>query len=93
MPGDRFRSMLPEAEEVIGKFAVVAARIAKQVADQAGKPDQLELQFGVKFSAQGKIVLGSASAEGNISVKVIYGSAARVEFEAQDSVDVKDVVE
>ncbi|NBE99988.1 hypothetical protein FE391_41690 [Nonomuraea sp. KC401] len=70
----RTKEMFGRAQEVIGQMAVSALEIKDRVAQHSRKPDQIEIQFGIKFSAQGNIILASASAEASLTVKVVYGA-------------------
>ena len=43
-----------------------------QLSEQAVRPDQVEVTFGLKFSAQGNVVLAGASGEATLEVKLSY---------------------
>jgi hypothetical protein len=73
---ERIEDMFTRAQAVIEQVAVSAAEIRGRVASRTEEPDQLEIQFGVKFSAQGQIVIASANAEASLSVKVVYNGTA-----------------
>ena len=64
------------AQHAIEEVAVSAARTVGRVAERAGRPDQMEVEFGVKVSAKGDVVLVGTAAEASLKVKIIYGSAA-----------------
>ncbi|MCW3839161.1 CU044_2847 family protein [Micromonospora yasonensis] len=74
--GARIQGLLDQAELVIEHVARVAIRSSQGLARQAARPSQIEVQFGVKFSAQGNIILARGSGEATLAVKVVYGSAA-----------------
>ena len=43
-----------------------------QMSERAVRPDQVEVTFGLKFSAQGNVVLAGASGEATLEVKLSY---------------------
>ena len=47
-----------------------------QLSEQAVRPDQVEGTFGLKFSAQGNVVLAGASGEATLEVKLSYTRGA-----------------
>ncbi|MEU8813841.1 CU044_2847 family protein [Actinoplanes sp. NPDC048796] len=65
--------VLENANAVVERMAVAAARTAQRVTRRVGSPEQVEVQFGIKFSTQGTVILASANAEASLNVKVIYG--------------------
>ncbi len=42
------------------------------ISDRAVRPDQVEVTFGLKFSAHGNVVLAGASGEATLEVKLSY---------------------
>jgi hypothetical protein len=64
-----------EAERAIVE---IAGRLAGTVADlgrRGTRPDHVEVQFGLKFSAQGTVIVAGASAEASLQVTVKYDRA------------------
>lgn len=71
-PVAKLQGMFTRAEAVIEQLALTAVRIGERVAAQSARPDEVEVQFGLKFSATGDIVIASAGAEASLGVKVVY---------------------
>lgn len=67
------QDMFARAQEVIQQVALSVVELREGLAAHARTPDQIELQFGIKFTAKGNIVLAGAGIESSIAVKVIYG--------------------
>ncbi|MFB4304375.1 CU044_2847 family protein [Actinomadura sp. NTSP31] len=72
-PIDQVQDMFGRAQEVIWQLALSAVEIREKLTVHARPPDQIELQFGIKFTAKGNIVLAGAGVESSLAVKVIYG--------------------
>ncbi|MFF3671321.1 CU044_2847 family protein [Microtetraspora malaysiensis] len=72
----RTKEMFGRAQEVIEQVAISANEIRERISKHARKPDQIEVQFGLKFSAQGHIIVASASLESSLTVKIVYGNTA-----------------
>jgi hypothetical protein len=53
-------------------IAASMAEVVERTAARAACPDQLELSFGLKVSAQGNVIVVGASAEATLQVKVAY---------------------
>ena len=64
------------AQEAVEEIAVSTARTVGRVARRAGDPDQVEVEFGVKVSAKGDVILAGASADASLKVKIVYGAGA-----------------
>src|SRR5262249_11309216 len=70
------------AQKVLGAFETVKDTIVdmavstKEVIDKtparAVRPDHMEVQFGLKVSAQGNVIVAGASASASITVKLTY---------------------
>lgn len=69
---ERVQEMFSRAQDVIQQVALSVVEIREKLAAHARSPDQIELQFGIKFTAQGNIVLSQAGIESSIAVKVVY---------------------
>lgn len=72
---EQVRQMFARAQAVIEQMAVSAVELGERIAARARKPDQLEVQFGLKFSASGHVVLASAATEASLNVKIVYDGA------------------
>ncbi|MFC0623263.1 CU044_2847 family protein [Kribbella deserti] len=71
-PVEKLQGMFTRAEAVIEQLALTAVQIGERVAAQSARPDEIEVQFGLKFSATGDIVIASAGAEASLGVRVVY---------------------
>jgi hypothetical protein len=60
-----------QAEEAIVSVAVTVAGSLSRMADQA-RPDRLEVEFGLRFSAHGDVVVAAASGEATLRVLMGY---------------------
>ena len=58
-------------EAIVGVASSVVAAI-EHAAAQAARPDRLEVEFGVKFSAQGNVIVAGLAAESTLRVTLIY---------------------
>ena len=71
----RVAGAFDEAERAIVE---IAGRLAGTVADlgkRGTRPDHVQVQFGLKFSAQGTIIVAGATAEASLQVTVTYDRA------------------
>ena len=74
-PGDAAQKVLGAFETVkdtIVDMAVSTKEVIDKTVDRAVRPDHLEIQFGLKVSAQGNVIVAGASAEASITVKLTY---------------------
>lgn len=69
---EKLQDMFARAEDVIEQLALSAVQIGKRVAAQSAGPDEVEVQFGLKFSTTGDIVIASVGAEASLGVKIVY---------------------
>ncbi|MBO4273001.1 hypothetical protein GSF24_20575 [Microbispora triticiradicis] len=53
-------------------MAATTAGIVEKLAAQAAEPASIELEFGLKFTAQGSIVMAGVAAEASLTIKVSY---------------------
>jgi hypothetical protein len=68
----RAADALDRAHEAIVQMASSTAKVIDQVAARAARPDELEIEFGLKISAEGNVIVAGASAEATLVVKLIY---------------------
>jgi hypothetical protein len=64
------------AEEAI----MAVARSTAQMIDRAGataRPDRVEVEFGLKFSASGGVIMAGVAGEASLKVTLGYDAAAR----------------
>jgi hypothetical protein len=65
------------AQAVVEEIAVSTARTVGRVARRVGSPELVEVEFGVKVSAKGDVIVAGSSAEASLKVKIVYGAGAR----------------
>lgn len=62
------------ANQVIAGAAESTWEMLQGLAAKAGHPDQLKVEFGLKYSVKGTVVVAGAAAESNLKVKLVYAS-------------------
>ncbi|MFE1879730.1 CU044_2847 family protein [Streptomyces diastatochromogenes] len=65
------RDAFGQAQSAIVEIAAATATALRQ-AGRAARPDAMEVEFGVKFSAKGDIIVAGASGEVTLKVKLTY---------------------
>ncbi|OXY95654.1 hypothetical protein BEK98_16060 [Streptomyces diastatochromogenes] len=68
---ERARDAFGQAQSAIVEIAAATATALRQ-AGRAARPDAMEVEFGVKFSAKGDIIVAGASGEVTLKVKLTY---------------------
>jgi Trypsin-co-occurring domain 1 len=61
-----------QARHAIVEIAASMAEVIEGTAARAVRPDHLEIEFGLKISAQGSVIVAGAAAEATLQVKVAY---------------------
>ncbi len=82
----RVQDAFEQAQSTIVEIATSTAAALRR-AGRAARPDALEVEFGVKFSAKGDIIVAGASGEVTLKVKLTYdgrGAQAAGDGEAGD---------
>lgn len=74
-PTDRTQELFKRAYEVIEQIATSTAELGKRIAAHTKEADKLEIQFGLKFSTQGNIIIAGIGAESSLNVKLTYSDA------------------
>ena len=69
---NRVEELFDQAKVVIEKVGRLALDSGKSLASSAVRPSQIELQFGIKFAAQGNLIIARGSSEASLAVKVLY---------------------
>lgn len=59
-------------EQALGKLKPMCAAIVRQVRDAAEQPEEIEVEFGIKLSAEAGFILTSASGEANLKISVTW---------------------
>ncbi|MDI6098812.1 CU044_2847 family protein [Actinoplanes sp. NEAU-A12] len=76
---EKISDLLDRAQIVIEAIANSISETGQRIAQQASQANQIEIQFGLKFSAQGKIIIGASTAEGSLAVKMIFAQQPRTD--------------
>lgn len=75
--GGRVLDAFDRARDAVVAIATSTAEAIERLHGRAVHPEQIEVEFGLKFSAQGGVVVAGASGEATLVVKVTYqGSSA-----------------
>src|SRR5437899_2572910 len=74
--GRRVIEAFDRAQEAIVEIATQLAGTVSTMGQRAVRPDHVEVQFGLSFTAQGGVVVAGASAEASLQVTVSYDRAA-----------------
>jgi len=69
---NRVSNAFDRAKEAIIQVAGSAISTIRASAEQAGRPEKVELEFGLKFDVNGNIVLATGSAGASLTVKLSY---------------------
>jgi hypothetical protein len=74
--GDHASDKVLDAFEMANRVVAGAAESTWQMlqglAAKAGHPDRLEVEFGMKYSVKGTVVIAGAAAEGSLKIKLVY---------------------
>jgi Trypsin-co-occurring domain 1 len=62
------------AQDAILSVATSTAEMIAKTAARAAKPDRVEIEFGLRFSASGQVILGGVTGEGTLRVLLSYES-------------------
>ncbi|MEV0360261.1 CU044_2847 family protein [Nocardia sp. NPDC050697] len=74
---ERVGDVFDRARTVITAAASQTADLVRGLGEQA-KPDRVELEFGIGFSAKGNIIVAGGSADASLKVKLIYDGTTTV---------------
>jgi len=76
------------AQAAVEEIAVSTARTVGRMARRVGHPESVEVEFGVKVSAKGDVIVAGSSGEASLKVKIVYGSSlSREEPEPEPGAD------
>ena len=59
-------------EQALGKLKPMCAAIVRQVRETVEQPEEIEVEFGIKLSAEVGFILTSASGETNLKISVTW---------------------
>lgn len=69
---DRVGEAFIRAQNAIVEIATSTVEIIQKTTARAARPDQLEVEFGLKFSAKGDVIVAGAAGEATLRVKIVY---------------------
>lgn len=72
---ERVLDVFVSARDTIVELAGSMSDVIAQTATRGVRPDQLEVEFGLKVSAKGNIIVAGASGEATLRVKLTYDAA------------------
>ncbi|MGH3390349.1 MAG: CU044_2847 family protein [Actinomadura sp.] len=70
--GGRALDAFDRARDAVVAIAASTAEAIDRLHERAVRPEQVEVEFGLKFSAQGGVVVAGVSGESTLVVKVTY---------------------
>ncbi|MFC4066307.1 CU044_2847 family protein [Actinoplanes subglobosus] len=71
---DRALDAFERAQAAVEEIAVSTARMVGRVTRRVGSPESVEVEFGLKVSAKGDVIVAGASGEASLKIKIIYGT-------------------
>jgi hypothetical protein len=69
---DRAVDAFDRAKQAIVTMATSTAEIAGELSRRAVEPQTVEVEFGLKFSAQGNVIVAGGSGEATLTVRLTY---------------------
>jgi len=81
------------AKDAIVAVAASTVGVANELARRAMAPEQVEIEFGLKFSVHGNIIVAAGSAEATLSVRLKFAGGATSSQASPVSVDIEAEVE
>jgi hypothetical protein len=69
---DHVLDAFDRAKQTILEVAESTAGLIEEAARRGARPDQLQVEFGLKFSVQGNIIVAGATAEAALVVRLTY---------------------
>jgi hypothetical protein len=69
---DRLGEAFVRAQNAIVEIATSTVETIRKTTARAARPDQLEVEFGLKFSAKGDVIVAGAAGEATLRVKIVY---------------------
>ncbi len=69
---DRVGEAFVRAQNAIVEIATSTVETIRKTTARAARPDLLEVEFGLKFSAKGDVIVAGAAGEATLRVKIVY---------------------
>lgn len=70
--GQKMVDVFDSAQQAIGAIATRLAGTVSELAEQSVRPDRVEVEFGLAFTAQGHVIVAGASVAATLKVMVGY---------------------
>ncbi len=74
--GDRIVDAFAAARTAIMEVASSTAEVVETLSARARRPDHLEVEFGLSFTAKGNVIVAGGEAGAALRVKVVYEATA-----------------
>lgn len=74
--GERIVDAFTQARAAIVEVTSSTAEIVEKLGQRARRPEKLEVEFGLSFSAKGNVIVVSGEAGATLRVKVSYDATA-----------------
>ena len=72
---DRVADAFDRAKETILEVAASTVDLIETAAARGARPDHLQVEFGLKFSVRGTVIVAGASGEATLVVRLTYDAA------------------
>jgi hypothetical protein len=66
-----------EARQAIVEIAVSVAEVIERMSARSARPDQIEVAFGLKVSAEGSVIVAGVAGEASLQVKLVYDAGKK----------------
>ncbi|KUL27335.1 CU044_2847 family protein [Streptomyces regalis] len=70
------REAFARAQNAIVEVATSTIAVLDRAGQRAARPDAMEVEFGLKFSAQGNVIVAGSAGEATLRVKLTYNRGA-----------------
>ncbi|MFF3324033.1 CU044_2847 family protein [Streptomyces sp. NPDC002889] len=74
--GQQVVEAFDHAQDAVVEIATSAAQAIGRLRERAVRPTAVEVEFGLKFSAQGNVIVAGASGEASLVVRMTYQAPA-----------------
>lgn len=74
-PTEKAVDAFDRAQQAIVEVARSTVAMIKDMTAEAARPDQVQVTFGLSFSAQGNIIMVGASGQASLSVTLTYNAS------------------
>ena len=86
---DQARDAFLRAQAAIVEIAASTVSAIQGAGERAARPDAVEVEFGLKFSGKGNVIVAEASGEATLKVKLTY-SGREAEASSNDDPDAEE---